>query len=538
MTRYEEKSKTWHGPIRPSILNPEANFGQVILNLLARTPDKIIQIDADTGREMTCAEMSRRIVRVAMNLTKQVDHLKLGDLVSLVCCNSENVVPVFVGCLAIGLAVNPLAPVFNKDDLAHMMRQSQSKVVFCDEDNRMVVEEATREAISDCNTRIFVMGEAAGSARSVNDLLAPVDGENSFEPKYLGDSKKLMAMVLCSSGTTGLPKGVCLSHAHLIEGDVFANDLDAGPIFNFSPLFWATGMFAMLTSLYCSRARVITSKSFTEETLISIIERYKVEDIFTPPAYISVLQSHPKFSTADFGSIKRWTMGGALVSEELRTCLGSRFPNGVAKPVYGSSEIGFITLGTGPFAPGSVGTLANNLEAKIVDEEGRRKGPGETGEIRVKYKHKFLGYLNNAESTRDAFDEEGFFKTGDVGYFDQYGFLYVIDRIKDIIKYKNYQISPSDLEAVIEQIDGVKQVCVCGIPVADRSSDLPTAMIVRHAGSSLTEEQVVAIVDGQVSDHKKLRGGVYFVQQLPTSAAGKVLRRSVKQLIVDQTVSK
>ncbi|XP_058452878.1 uncharacterized protein LOC131431280 [Malaya genurostris] len=537
MARYEEKSKTWYGPIRPSILNPEANFGQVILHLLARAPSKVIQINADTGREITCAEMRQLIVRVALNLPKQVDNLRVGELVSLVCCNSDNVVPVFVGCLTIGLAVNPLAPVFNKEDLAHMMKQSQSRIVFCDIENRAVVQEAIKLA-GIPGAKLFVMGKANGSARSVDDLLAPVDGENSFEPEYLGDSKKLTGMVLCSSGTTGLPKGVCLSHAHLLEGDVFTDDLAAGPIFNFSPLFWATGMFAMLTSLYCTRPRVITTKSFTEETLISIIETYKIEDIFTPPSYISVLQSHPKFPTANFGSIKRWSMGGAMVSEELRTCLGSRFPKGIAKPVYGTSEIGFITSAKGSFIPGSVGTLVSNLQMKIVDEDGVRKGPGEPGEIHAKYKHRFLGYLNNAEATREAFDEDGFFKTGDIGYFDRDGYLYVIDRIKDIIKYKNYQISPSELEAIIEKIDGVKQVCVCGVTVADQSTDLPTAMIVRQPGSTLTEKQVIAIVDGQVSDHKKLRGGVYFVQHLPTSAAGKILRRAVKQLILDNQVNK
>lgn len=112
----------------------------------------------------------------------------------------------------------------------------------------------------------------------------------------------------------------------------------------------------------------------------------------------------------------------------------------------------------------------------------------------------------------------------------------MVDRIKDIIKYKNYQISPSDLEALIEKIDGVKQVCVTGVPIEDRSSDLATAVIVRKEDSGLTEEQVLDIVNGQVSDHKRLRGGVHFVDRLPTSAAGKVLRRAVKEMITNKLV--
>lgn len=535
MARYDAKTKTWHGPALPSVLNPEANFGQVALNLLGRNPSKVIQINADSGLEMTCAEVRLRSIRVALNLRRKLG-LRKGDLVSLVCANSDNVLPVFVGCLTIGLAVNPLAPSFNKDDLVHMMRQTKSNVVFCDRNNREVVQEAVSETAVAGSAKIYVLGDAVGNFGLIEDLLSPAEGEENFVPEYLGDSNKLLALVLCSSGTTGLPKGVCLSHAQLIEGEVFANELNAGPIFNFSPLFWATGMFALLTSLYYTRPRVISTRSFTEETLIAIIERYKVEDIFTPPYCLSVLQTHPEFSKADFSSIRRWTIGGAFVSEDLRLCLEARFSKGAAKRVYGASEIGFITSGAAPAAPGSVGSLANNVSVKIVDENDCRLGPGESGEIRVQYKHRFLAYFNNAEATESAFDEEGFFKTGDIGYFDQEGFLYVIDRIKDIIKYKNYQISPSDLEVIIKQIDGVEQACVAGIPVEDNSSDLATAMIVRSNGSTLTEQQVIDAVDKQVSDHKKLRGGVFFVSELPTSASGKVLRRVVKQMILGKKV--
>ncbi|EAT46114.1 AAEL002658-PB [Aedes aegypti] len=531
MACYDVERKQWRGKTQPSILNPEANIGQIVWNLLSRTPDKVIQIDADRDSHMTCAEMRRRIVRVAMNLRQQ--GCRRGDIVSLVCTNSENVVPVYMGCLTIGLVVNPLAPIFNKDDLAHMMRQTQSKVVFCDAENRETVEQAAEDAIAE-KPMIYVMGESAGEALSIDGLLRPAKGEEQFVPKYLGDSKKLLAIILCSSGTTGLPKGVCLSHAHLIENDVFAEELNAGPIFNFSALFWATGMFAVLTSLYNQRPRVITSKAFNEETLIDVIEKYKVVDVFTPPSYVAALVNHPRFAKADFSSVKRWTMGGAIVSEELQTKLENRLPNGIAKSVYGTSEIGIVTAADTPVVPGAVGTIISNLEVKIVDECDRRLGPMEKGEIRLKFKHKILGYLNNEQATLEAFDEEDFFKSGDIGYFDQSGQLYVVDRIKDIIKYKNYQISPSDLESVIEKIEGVSHVCVTGVPVEDKSSDLATAVIVRKEGSTLTEEQVLQAVNSQVSDFKQLRGGVYFVERLPTSAAGKVLRRAVKEMVINR----
>lgn len=186
---------------------------------MSRHPSKVIQINADTGYEMTCAELKRRSVRVALNLRKL--GYRQGDLVTLACINTDNVVPVYVGCLTLGLVVNPLAAVFNKDDLGHMMRLTQSKVVFCDVNNFTVVKEAVDEAIR-VKPRIYVMGTDSECALSVEDLLSPVEGEERFEAPYLGNSKAIMAAILCSSGTTGRPKGVCYSHAHLIEAEGFA----------------------------------------------------------------------------------------------------------------------------------------------------------------------------------------------------------------------------------------------------------------------------------------------------------------------------
>nr|XP_019551233.2 4-coumarate--CoA ligase 1-like [Aedes albopictus] len=532
MATYNPDAKLWTGPELPGVFNPEANLGQIFMNILSRSPSKVIQINADTGYEMTCAEMKLRSVRVALNLRKL--GYRPGDLVTLACINTDNVVPVYVGCLTLGLVVNPLAPVFNKDDLAHMMRLTQSKVVFCDENNRAVVQEAAYEAIH-VKPRVYVMGAGSKSALSVEDLLASVDGEDSFEAPYLGDSKTTMAAILCSSGTTGRPKGVCYSHSHLIEAEGFAETLNAGPIFSFSQLFWLTGVLSVHTSILCTRPRIITTQSFNADAFFSIIENYKVEDTFTPPACIEAIQNHPRYRKANFSSLKRWTIGGAPVTADILASLGKRFQGTDAKPIYGCSEVGLIVSSMLPFAMGSVGSVAKNTTVKIVDDSGRNLGPNERGEIRARFKHQFLGYLNNPQMTRDASDSEGFFKTGDVGYFDSNGFLYVVDRIKDIIKYMNFQISPSDLEEVILKIDGVKQVCVAGIPTADRSSDLPTAMVVLQLGSQLTEKEIVKAVDQQVGDYKRLRGGVYFVDRLPMSPAGKILRRVVREMLLEKS---
>lgn len=151
-----------------------------------------------------------------------------------------------------------------------------------------------------------------------------------------------------------------------------------------------TSLFAAHASLLCTRARVITAQPFSAEAFFTIVEKYKVEDAFTPPACIAAIQSHPRYRTVDFSSLKRWPIGGSPVSPELRAVLAERFKTTDTKPVYGCSEVGVLTSPMKPFAPGSVGTLANNVTVKIVDDDGRKQGPNEKGEVRAKFKHSFL----------------------------------------------------------------------------------------------------------------------------------------------------
>ncbi|XP_041774884.1 4-coumarate--CoA ligase 1-like [Anopheles merus] len=533
-SHYNPTEQTWYGECLPSVLNPAAGIGRIVLDVLARSPDRVIQINADTGRQTTCGEMRRRIIRVALHLRRL--GYRRGDFVSLACGNGEQVVPVLIGCWVLGLAVNPLAPVFEKADLVHMMKQTQSGLVFCDPANAGVVREAVHEAITH-GAQLFAMGPATeGVHRSVDELLEPIDGEECFRAEYLGDASKLLAMVLCSSGTTGLPKGVCLSHAHFVDGMVFSTDVSDGPIFNFSSLFWATGIFAVMTSLLHSRPRVLTSKPYQPDLLLDLIEKYRIENLFTPPSYVSTLLAHPRTARADLSSVRQWQLGGSRVPTEMTQRLQKLLPQGHTRSIYGSSEIGFITRNDVTVQPGSVGPLTTNVQCRVMDEDGQRVGVGVAGELVLRHRYMFLGYLHNPEATANALTEDGFFRSGDIGYIDADGSLYVVDRIKDIIKYNNYQVSPSDLECIIQRMDGVKQVCVIGVPAPDGSSDLPMAVVERKVGGGggatpLREEDIVRHVEGQVADFKRLRGGVRFVDSFPMTPSGKILRRAVKQMI-------
>ncbi|EDS42049.1 4-coumarate-CoA ligase 3 [Culex quinquefasciatus] len=531
---FDPATKVWSGIHRPPLLNSEASLGQVILHTLSLNPSKEIQIDADTGRSMTNGELQLRAIRVVQNL-KELGFCK-GDMVTMACANSENVAPLAVGLLINGMPFNTLSPSYGVDDMVHMMKITQPKLVFCDANNYETIKQAVALAVKDKPlVYVFESGEM-DCVKRVEDLLKVTGRELFFVPPYLGDSHQLIAMILCSSGTTGLPKGVCLSHAHLIT--IYGNRMPGYNfklLFNFSPLYWGSGVYTLLTSLMSGITRLITRQPFSEDLCFDLLERYPVDGLFTPPSYAHLLLQHPRLKTANWSNIRLWALGGSAASEQIRNSMNALLPNGKASNGLGISEIGRVSFGQKPFA---VGMLLPNIKGKIVDEDGAALENGVRGELMLKFSVKILGYYNNPEANAESIDEEGWLRTGDIAYFDEEGYLFLVDRKKDMLKYRNYQISPSDLESIVAKIDGVSHVCVVGVPDEDGASDLATAVIVKTQGSQLNEADVLNTVNEQVADYKRLRGGVFFVEDIPMTATGKPLRRKLREIVISMIKSR
>ena len=201
---FNAESKVWSGVQEPWILNPEANLGPLILDILLRNPEKVGQICADTGIELKNGEIRLKAIRAAQNLSKL--GVKKGDFVGVAVTNSENLAPIIFGCILIGAPFHTLAPSYQEDDLAYMMETTKPVLMLCDENNLAVVQKATK--LANINPKIYVMSPEI-------ELVQPTGQEDEFYPEYLGDSKTLLAAILCSSGTTGRSKAVCLTHSQL-----------------------------------------------------------------------------------------------------------------------------------------------------------------------------------------------------------------------------------------------------------------------------------------------------------------------------------
>ncbi|KFB49860.1 AGAP008545-PA-like protein [Anopheles sinensis] len=532
---YDAESRTWHGATFHGVFNPEASLGQVIFDILNRSSDSIVQIDMDTGRSMTYAEFKMRMIRFVQNLTRI--GVQKGDVVALTNANSENLAPLVCALLCIGAPFNPLAPSFNEDDMANMMRTTKPKLVFCDANNYETVRSALKQMTDGPTPPIFVFEDSREDVRHAEELLNETGEEHCYMPQYLGDSRKTLAAIVCSSGTTGGYKGVCISHAKFkqSEGAYTLAYPKKSPIqrtfFTFSGIYWISGISMLLNFLIKGDVRLFTRNSFNEDQFFEAVEKYRAALVATPPAHGNAIVSHPRIKSIDLRSINIWILGGSMVPEDLRDSIDALLPNGRSLNTIASSECGLIASDFQMRIPNVMGTLLPGVQVRIVDEEGNRLGIGEQGELLVKPALPFCGYYGNDKATADAMDEDGYCRTGDIGIIDANGCLCLVDRQKDIFKYKGFHITPSELEGLIRKIDGVQDVSVVGVPDPTRVMNLPAALIVRKPDSVLNAETVHSIIDSQVSDFKRLRGGVHFANELPKTETGKVLRRKVVEII-------
>uniref|UniRef100_A0A7G3A7V3 Putative acyl-coa synthetase n=1 Tax=Lutzomyia longipalpis TaxID=7200 RepID=A0A7G3A7V3_LUTLO len=302
-------------------------------------------------------------------------------------------------------------------------------------------------------------------------------------------------------------------------------------MFCFFSLYWFSGYMSMFMSFFLGIQRIITAKPFSPEWLIAVVNDYKVAFFVTPPAHAAQLVNSPALKKDSLEGLKSYMCGGSLVSKELSDKIRPYVCNGMFTVGYGMTEAGGVSAQFLPSSKVSVGNLAAGCLAKIIDEDGKQLGLGESGEICVKTRTQFLCYYNNPKATKETLDKEGWIHTGDLGYFDDDGLLFISGRKKEILKYNNFHVTPSEIEEILESHPGVSQAAVVGVP-DPVYTDLPAAVVVRRNGTSVTEEELSKLVEKSVPDYKKLRGGVYFVDNFPMTPSGKIRKPKVKELAI------
>uniref|UniRef100_A0A182PL24 AMP-dependent synthetase/ligase domain-containing protein n=1 Tax=Anopheles epiroticus TaxID=199890 RepID=A0A182PL24_9DIPT len=535
-SRYDPVTHIWAGLPTPPLFNIHQSVGQLILSTLQRSdPEHVTQIcaDLDRGRTVSCREMYLRTVRIAEHLA-QLGYGKDTPMAAMASRNGEHVAPVMFACFALGIPINPLDTAFNVADFVHMFSVTRPVLVFCESDILDVVREAAKRA--SINPECILFEDRVKGYKHVLDLLEPTGTEDLFVPATIEDPSSHIAAILCSSGTTGLSKGVSYSHAFCIANmPSLWHMTPSDCLLAFSSLYWLSGFASLIIGTVAQATRLITREPYTPELAVDMMQRHHVTIAFFSPYQSNLLVHEPLLTKANLPLLRLLLCGGARVSKQLYQSLRRCLPSHTSIQIgYGMSESCLISLTDDNYRDDCVGTLQARAEARIVDAETGQHGlcPGEPGEIMLRVQIPFMGYYGNPAATAEIIGPDRWIRTGDIGYFDEDGHLYVIDRKKDIIKYAGNQISPTELEVLAKQMPGVLECCVVGLPA--EGTDLPAALVIRapgDVGDSITADKVRHYVDQQVSDSKRLRGGVYFTEEMPLTPSGKIVRRKCLEIV-------
>ncbi|RZF44807.1 hypothetical protein LSTR_LSTR000759 [Laodelphax striatellus] len=527
-----------YGPL-PSAFSNHANesLSTLMYAKLKQHGTKVSQIDGVTGKQQTFKDILNSSCLLASSLKSR--GLIPGDVLSICCENRlEFTIPV-VAALYIGVVCAPINPSYTTDEIVHALTISKPKIIFCSARVLASICEAVRKCKFVSEIVLFDENEESMPFKVTfySKLLesAPQASDASvFEPMKF-DSRHQTAVVLCSSGTTGLPKGVMLSHANLeafvgAGGNTRQLNLSAkDTIMGLVPFFHGYGYGMILNCMLLGPKCVILPK-FEENLFLSTIEKYKVTVLPMVPPLMVFLAKHPLVDKFDMSSVRNVFVGAAPCSLDTINAVSRRLKLKGVRQAYGMTELSIaITVSSmDSNNPLTVGKLVAGAEGKVVDlETGKNVGPNVVGELCFRGPHIMQGYYDNPNATANIIDKNGWLHTGDIGYYDEQENFYIVDRLKELIKYKGYQVAPAELEGVILTHPGVKDAAVIGIP-DESSGELPKAFVVKQPGAKIVEKDIVDYVKGKVSSQKRLRGGVEFVSAIPRNPSGKVLRRILR----------
>ncbi|XP_015124782.1 uncharacterized protein LOC107046639 [Diachasma alloeum] len=507
----------------------ENNIGKLLLTGMRKNPKLVNQVDAETGKEDTFGEIADRTVKCALWLLSQ--GVKPGDVVAICTHNHIDAVIPVVACLCIGAIFNPWWDHgLNRDTAKHFMALTTPKVLFTDEKYTELVSDVARDL--KIRFQIVVFGRST-KFESFDDIIRkykPSDVE-SFQCTKLSSMSE-PAYIEYTSGSTGLPKGALHSHKSL-----FGNVMNAGTfggcnnvVLCYSNLCWITGVLCTLSSIAHFQKRII-AKAFTPENLCELVEKYKITWILTGTSAANRLLKSGVLSKYDLSSIKSVWIGGAVFKQDAQDALQTALPGAYIIQLYGTTESGGVSIHQTKMAkPNSVGTLARWFEMKVIDpESGRILGVNEKGELCVKSPFMMTGYYKNPEKTKEIIKADGWLHTGDQAYYDNDGAVYIIDRLKELIKWRGHHVSPSVIEQIIMTYPGVTEAGVVGVPDWE-DDERPIAFIAKSPEVKITENDIKKFVEDNLPEQMWLRAGVRILDQMPHTASGKIARTALKEM--------
>ncbi len=503
----------------PDVTIPETLLTPFVLRHASALGNEPAFVDGPTGRELSYGDFEKQVKSLAGGLLAR--GFGKGDVLAIMAPNIPEYAIAFHGTAWAGGAVTTVNPTYTASEVQHQLKDSGAKLLVT---VSMFLDVAKAAAEGTAVEEIYTID--ASDVPSLSDLMGP-----PLEAQVAVDPTDVVALPY-SSGTTGLSKGVVLTHHNLVANLVQTAamlPIERGEtVLSFLPFFHIYGMQVLMNGALFQGGKVVTMPRFDLELFLQLSQDHKVARAFVAPPIVLALAKHPAVANYDLSSLKSVFSGAAPLGPELAQEAGARLACEVVQG-YGMTELSPVSHATpaGQFKPGTIGVLVPSTECRIVDPEtGKDQGIGEDGEIWVRGPQVMPGYLNNAEATANTIDADGWLHTGDVGHIDTDGHFTIVDRLKELIKYKGFQVPPAELESILVTHPDVADAAVIGVP-DDEAGELPRAFIVRREGAQASAEDIQKFVAGQVAHYKQIRL-VSFVDEIPKSASGKILRRMLR----------
>jgi acyl-CoA synthetase (AMP-forming)/AMP-acid ligase II len=497
----------WISPYEP-IDRERIALDDLVLRRAERDPDRPALIDGATGEALSWAELSAGVDRAAAALAAR--GFGPGDVLAVRAPNSPSWIVAALGAMRAGGAVTGVGVHASRRELGAQVADARASIVV-----------TTPELAAE-----------AGTVLVLDDLL----GADGPAPRRASDPADV-AFLPYSSGTTGLPKGVMLTHANLVSA---ARQLDRGfrltrhdVVLALAPLAHVMGFVVSTATALVAGATIVTLPRFDLEAMLAAVERHRITVLPVPPPVFAALARHTALDGFDLSSLELVVSGGAPIGADLQREVAARLPGVAVAQGYGLTETTALIPvpdrdGT---VPGSVGRLAPDTELRVVDPTTATDvDAGERGELWVRGPQVMAGYLGKPVATAEMIDTDGWLRTGDIGVLDAEGNVFVVDRIKELIKVNAHQVAPAELEALLVTHPAVADAAV--VPRSDeRTGQVPVAVIVTRGG--LDPDELMSWVAERVSPHKRIRD-VRVVDTIPRTPSGKILRR---ELVMDAVAS-
>jgi len=514
--------------VRPRVRMPRAPYHGLLQHTVERFPDKIATVFH--GQRLTFREIDGLSESLAQALRGL--HVVKGDRVGLFMTNRPEYLISFEAIAKLGGVVTPLNPSYREGEAEYQLGNAEARVVIAHSDTFPVID-AIRQRLPSVKHVIVVGSERPPGTLDFYDLIRSA-GDEDLPAVDIDPLEDLVALPY-SSGTTGLPKGVMLTHHNLVANATQCASAgritERDTLLIFLPFYHIYGTMLMGTAVLAGATQVIMER-FDLLTMLSLIERHRVTLVYAVPPVLLALAHFGEIKKYDFSSLRYIMSGAAPLPPEI----GKRVQELTGVTVlqgYGLTEAAPLTHVNPVDDPAlirldSIGVAVANEEDRIVDlaDPHTAVGPDQVGELAVRGPQVMKGYWKAPEETAAAL-REGWLFTGDIARKDADGFVYILDRKKEMIKYKGFAVAPAELEALLHEHPAVADCAVVPQPDPD-AGEIPKAFVVLKPGMTVSASDLMRFVEGKVAGYKRIRA-VEFIDTIPKTPSGKILRRVLKQ---------